>query len=58
MAASEVTSVRVAARLRPLNAAEARDGCVNAVTAFPETGAISLGSGAAEKKFGYVLVVA
>lgn len=38
-----VTSVRVAARVRPLTPGEARDGCASAVAAAPEGGRIVVG---------------
>lgn len=48
------TTVKVAARIRPLVPAEAKDGASHgSVAALPETGSVIIGSGATEKTFGF-----
>ena len=48
---SEVTSVRVAVRVRPLSPRECQEGATDSVLVQPEASTIILGSGKAERSF-------
>lgn len=52
-AAAQVTSVKVAVRVRPITRLESDDGACEGVQVQGDTNTIILGSGASEKKFGF-----